>query len=174
MAEAANDEIVQTPELEEDFSESFEDESVSLHADNAFSDQLKTHQRIKPNLFGNIISIEKGHSRVNLLTTNDMVIDELGLVHSGFIFSSADYAAATAVNEENVVIIGGRTSFLAPAKVGDLIEFEAKAKFEDSRKREINVVGKINDIKIFEGIFHAVVLDKHIFKIKIKNVNRDY
>lgn len=174
MAENANDEIVQTPELEEDFSESFEDESVSLHLDNTFSDQLKTHQRIKPNLFGNIISLEKGFSRVNLLTTNDMVIDELGLIHSGFVFSSADYAAATAVNEENVVVIGARTSFLAPAKVGDLIEFEAKAKFEDSRKREINVVGKINDIKIFEGVFHAVVLDKHIFKIKIKNVNREY
>lgn len=174
MAENANDEIVQTPELEEDFSESFEDESVSLLLDNTFSDQLKTHQRIKPNLFGNIISLEKGFSRVNLLTTNDMVIDELGLIHSGFVFSSADYAAATAVNEENVVVIGARTSFLAPAKVGDLIEFEAKAKFEDSRKREINVVGKINDIKIFEGVFHAVVLDKHIFKIKIKNVNREY
>lgn len=174
MAENANDEIVQTPELEEDFSESFEDESVSLLLDNTFSDQLKTHQRIKPNLFGSIISLEKGLSRVNLLTTNDMVIDELGLIHSGFVFSSADYAAATAVNEENVVVIGARTSFLAPAKVGDLIEFEAKAKFEDSRKREINVVGKINDIKIFEGVFHAVVLDKHIFKIKIKNVNREY
>jgi acyl-coenzyme A thioesterase PaaI-like protein len=174
MADAAKDQIVQTPESEEDFSESFEDESVSLLVDHAFSDQLKTHQRVKPNLFGSIIHLEKGHSKVNLLTTNDMVVDELGLVHSGFIFSCADYAAAAAVNEENVVIIGARTSFLAPAKVGDLIELDAKAKFEDSRKREINVIGKINDIKVFEGVFHAVVLEKHIFKIKIKNVNRNY
>jgi len=174
MATAAKDEIVQTPETEEDFSESFEDDSVSLHLDHAFSDLLRTHQRVKGNLLGSIINLEKGHAKVNLLTNNDMVIDELGLIHSGFIFSSADYAAAVAVNEENVVIIGSRVSFLAPAKIGDLIEFDAKAKFEDSRKREINVVGKINDIKVFEGVFHAVVLEKHIFKIKIKNAHREY
>lgn len=173
MAEEA-DEIVQTPEKEEDFSENFEDDSVSLQATNNFADALNTHQRIKNSLSGNIISIEKATARVNLLTTHEMVADELGLIHSGFIFSAADYCAVCAVNEEHVVIIGSRTSFLAPAKVGDLIEFEAKAKFEDSRKREINVTGKINDIKIFEGIFHAVVLDKHIFKIKIKNAHRKY
>ena len=111
MADTAKDEIVQTPELEEDFSESFEDESIALHTDFAFSELLKTHQRIKPSLFGSIVSLEKGFSKVNLLTTNDMVIDELGLVHSGFIFSSADYAAATAVNEENVVISGAALVF---------------------------------------------------------------
>mgnify|MGYP000676557252 CR=1 FL=1 len=174
MAEATKDKIVQTPEVEEDFSEGFEDESVFLHVDHAFLDQLKTHQSVKPNLFGNITQLEKGYAKINLLSTDDMVVDELGLVHSGFIFSSADYAAAAAVNEENVIIIGAKTSFLAPAKIGDLIEFEAKAKFEDSRKREITVTGKINDIKIFEGVFHAVVLEKHIFKIKIKNINRKY
>jgi len=66
-----------------------------------------------------------------------MVFVELGLVHSGSIFSSADYAAAAAVNEENMIIIGAKTSFLAPAKIGDLIELEAKAKFEDSRKTHL-------------------------------------
>lgn len=174
MAEASEDEIIQSHDEEEDFSESFENESIVLHPEQNFEDSLKTHQRTKSNLFGNLITLDRGHSKVNLLTTIDMVVDELGLIHSGFIFSSADYAAATAVNEEHVVIIGARTSFLAPAKVGDLIEFEAKAKFEDSRKREITVTGKINDIKIFEGIFHAVVLDKHIFKVKIKNARREY
>ncbi|MBN2963738.1 PaaI family thioesterase [Sulfurospirillum sp. T05] len=174
MAEA-NDNIVQTPEVEEDFSESFaEDDTVALHVNNAFSDELNTHQRIKNILCGTIMSLDKGYARVNLLTTNEMIVDELGLIHSGFVFSAADYAAVAAVNEENIVVIGAKTSFLAPAKVGDLLEFEAKAKFEDSRKREITVTGKINDIKIFEGIFHAVVLEKHIFKTKIKNARRDY
>jgi len=170
----ADDEIVQTSDAEEDFSESFEDDTVALHVSNAFSDDLNTHQRIKNNLCGSLISLEKGYAKVNLLTTGDMLVDELGLVHSGFVFSAADYAAVAAVNEENIVVIGAKTSFLAPAKVGDLIEFEAKAKFEDSRKREIAVTGKINDIKIFEGVFHAVVLEQHIFKTKIKNVKRDY
>ncbi|NLC27359.1 MAG: PaaI family thioesterase [Campylobacteraceae bacterium] len=175
MAETNEDEIIQTHnDEEEDFSESFENESVVLHPEQSFDDSLKTHQQVKSSLLGSLVLLDRGHSKVNLLTTANMVIDELGLVHSGFVFSSADYAAATAVNEEHVVIIGARTSFLAPAKVGDLIEFEAKSKFEDSRKREITVTGKINDIKIFEGIFHAVVLEKHIFKVKIKNAQREY
>jgi acyl-coenzyme A thioesterase PaaI-like protein len=174
MAETAKDEIVQTPETEEDFSETFSEEGITLHDDHHFLDQLKTHQAIKTDFAGTIVNLEKGKAKVNLLTTNDMAIDELGLIHSGFIFASADYAAAMAVNEENVVIIGAKTSFLAPAKAGDLVTFSARSKFEDSRKREINVIGKVNDIKIFEGVFHAVVLEKHIFKIKIKNVNRKY
>ena len=103
-----------------------------------------------------------------------MVLDDLGLIHSGFIFGAADYAAAVAVNEPNVVIIGSRSKFLAPAKIDDLIEFEAKAKFEDSRKREIKVSGFINDIKVYEGLFQAVVLEQHIFKTKIKNAGRSY
>ncbi|NLM98884.1 MAG: PaaI family thioesterase [Campylobacteraceae bacterium] len=172
MAEENNEEIVQTHE--EDFSETFETETVALHPEKEFDELLRTHRSAKSGLLGGLISLEKGYSKVTFQTTNEMSIDELGLVHSGFIFASADYAAATAVNEENTVIIGSRVSFLAPAKVGDLIEFEAKAKFEDSRKREISVVGKINDIKIFDGLFHAVVLDKHIFKVKIKNVDRKY
>jgi acyl-coenzyme A thioesterase PaaI-like protein len=102
-----------------------------------------------------------------------MIIDEYGLIHSGFIFSAADYAAAVAVNEDNVVIIGGRSKFLAPAKLNDLIEFEAHAKFEDSRKREIKVDGYINDIRIFEGVFQAVILENHILKTKIKQLTKN-
>ena len=175
MAEAMLNQILEDAEIEEDFSASMpRDEGVSLHGVDVMQEKLYTHRRIKNTLSGNVIEIEKGYAIVNLQTTQDMIIDELGLIHSGFIFSAADFAAAAAVNESNVVIIGSRTSFLAPAKLNDLIEFEAKAKFEDSRKREITVTGKIKEIKIFEGIFHAVVLEKHIFKTKIKNAHRDF
>ena len=169
------DAILEEHDIEEDFSTSLhQDEGVLLHGTDVMQEKLNTHQRIKNNLSGNVIQLEKGYAKVSLQTTHEMVIDELGLIHSGFIFSAADFAAAAAVNESNLVIIGARTSFLAPAKVDDLIQFEAKAKFEDSRKREINVIGKIKDIKIFEGTFHAVVLEKHIFKTKIKNAHREY
>lgn len=140
----------------------------------SFTEHINTHKRINKTFSGKVVALEKSYCKVAFLTTNDMRVDELGLVHSGFVFSAADYAASIAVNEQNTVIIGSKVSFLAPAKVGDLVEIEARVKFEDLRKREIEVEGKINEIKVFQGTFHAVILEKHIFKTKIKNVKRTY
>lgn len=162
--------------IEEDFSVP-EETSTQEELDSSltsFTDQIITHKRINKVFCGKVIGMENNSSKVTLLTTNEMSVDELGLVHSGFVFSAADYAAAVAINALNTVIIGSKVSFLAPAKVGDSIEFEAKVKFEDLRKREIEVVGKINEIKVFQGTFYAVILEKHIFKTKIKNVKRTY
>lgn len=159
----------------EDFSSSLDGTNDALTiSTNSFVDDLQTHQRINGELSGRLVELEKNYAKVHLLTTNEMITDEFGLIHSGFIFSAADYTAAVAINEKNTVIIGSKVSFLAPAKVGDVVEYEAKVKFEDSRKREVSIIGKINDIKVFQGIFYAVVLEKHIFKTKIKNVKRSY
>ena len=177
MAEEAVQEIsIENENIEEDFSNAFgnEEEGESLHSMNDKKEDLKTHTKIRSNLCGTILKLDTGYSKTTLITTKEMILDDLGLIHSGFIFGAADYAAAVAVNEPNLVIIGSRSKFLAPAKIDDLIEFEAKAKFEDSRKREIKVSGFINEIKVYEGIFQAVVLEQHIFKTKIKNVNRSY
>ncbi len=177
MAEDVVQEInIENDNTEEDFSNAFtdEDESESLDNIDQKKEDLKTHDKIRTNLCGTIIKLDSGYSKTTLQTTKEMVLDDLGLIHSGFIYGAADYAAAVAVNEPNIIIIGSRSSFLAPAKLDDLIEYEAKAKFEDSRKREIKVTAHINEIKVYEGIFHAVVLEKHIFKTKIKNVDRSY
>jgi acyl-coenzyme A thioesterase PaaI-like protein len=175
----AKDLINQTEAINEDYEENFNvefkenEEETELHEIDAHKEDLRTHTKIKKKLCGTIISFEQGYAKTTLQTTNDMIIDEYGLIHSGFIFSAADYAAAVAVNEDNVVIIGGRSKFLAPAKLNDLIEFEAHAKFEDSRKREIKVDGYINDIRIFEGVFQAVILENHILKTKIKQLTKN-
>lgn len=161
--------------IEEDFSAPLENNDAPTALDgNSLENSLNTHKRVNSAFSGRVIALEENYAKVSLLTTHEMTTDELGLVHSGFIFSAADYAAAIAINAQNTVIIGSKVSFLAPAKVGDNIEYEARVKFEDLRKREINIVGKINDIKVFQGTFYAVVLDKHIFKTKIKNVKRQY
>lgn len=160
---------------EENFDNAFEDENENtVYEVEESQEDVQTHKKIRSNLCGTIIKLEAGYSKTTLQTTKEMTLDDLGLIHSGFIFGAADYAAAVAVNEPNVVIIGSRVKFLAPAKVDDLIEFVAKAKFEDSRKREIKVTGHINEIKVFEGVFQALVLEQHIFKTKIKNANRSY
>ena len=170
------EEVVQEINIEEDFSNAFGDdeEGESLHSIDEIKEDLKTHSKVRSNLCGTILKLDAGYAKTTLQTTKDMILDDLGLIHSGFIFGAADYAAAVAVNEPNLVIIGSRSKFLAPAKIEDLIEFEAKAKFEDSRKREIKVSGFINEVKVYEGIFQAVVLEQHIFKTKIKNVSRSY
>lgn len=157
----------------------FEDElevsdDLSLDSSNFLNDDIKTHQKIKSILVGNLVELAKNTSKVVLQTTNEMSVDEFGLIHSGFLFGSAEYAAVAAVNEPNVVIIGCRSKFFAPAKVGDLVNFEAKGRFEDARKREIKVVGMINEIKVFEGIFQAVLLERHILQTKIDELQASF
>lgn len=149
-------------------------DDISLDSTNFLNDDLKTHLKIKSVLIGNLTELKKNSAKVVLQTTNEMSVDELGLIHSGFLFGSAEYAAVAAVNEANVVIIGCRSKFFAPAKVGDLVTFEAKGRFEDARKREIKVIGMINEIKVFEGIFQAVILERHILQTKIDELQASF
>ncbi|AOO65472.1 PaaI family thioesterase [Sulfurospirillum halorespirans] len=149
-------------------------DDTSLDSANFLNDNLKTHLKIKSTLVGNLVAMAKNTSKVVLQTTHDMSVDEFGLIHSGFLFGSAEYAAVAAVNEPNVVVIGCRSKFFAPAKVGDLITFEAKGRFEDARKREIKVIGMINEIKVFEGLFQAVLLEKHILQTKIDELQASF
>jgi len=175
--ELARDEIDKISSAEENFDDVFRDNSEDIMEDYNYAEKaeaLNTHKKIKKNLCGNIVSLEKNHAKTHLQTTDEMAVDTLGLIHSGFIAGAAEYAAIAAINEENLVIISSKIKFLAPAKNGDLIEFDAKAKFEDSRKREVKVIGEINEIKIFEGIFQAILLENHILKMKLKNITKDY
>ncbi|MEF3191213.1 MAG: thioesterase [Campylobacterales bacterium] len=96
-----------------------------------------------------------------------MAADEMGLVHGGFTFSAADFAAMAAVNHPNVVLVGAKTRFLAPMKVGDEAIFEAKASHTTTKKRDVSVTAVVNGIKIFEGEFATVVLDRHVLKMSI-------
>ena len=129
--------------------------------------ELRTHQRIDQNLCGTLVELKPGYAKVELETTKDMIVDEMGLVHGGFTFGAADFAAMAAVNEPNVVLVSSECRFLSPVKVGDMIVFEAKELYREARKRNIHVVGYFEDIKVFEGEFMAVVLDRHVLKLKL-------
>ncbi len=129
---------------------------------------LKTHTKIKKYLSGDIVSLKENYAQVKLRCTKEMAVDDMGLIHGGFTFCAADFAAMAAVNDPYVVLIGAVSKFLAPVKVGDTVIFEAHAKFEDARKREVDVIGSINDIKVFEGKFDAVILPEHVLKLKLK------
>jgi len=129
--------------------------------------ELNTHQRINKELCGHVVELSEGYAKVELLTTREMAVDHMGLVHGGFTFGAADFAAMAAINDPNVVLISSECRFLSPVKVGDTVVVEAKERYHESKKRRIHVIGKFKDIKVFEGNFLAVVLDRHVFKLKL-------
>jgi len=128
---------------------------------------IKTHERVNMDLCGEIVKLERGYVEVKLTTTSEMIADELGLIHGGFIFSAADYAAMLAVNEKNVVLVGSDCQFLSPVKFHDEVNLIARLRHKEGRKRNVHVVGYVLDIKVFEGEFKTVVTDRHVLKLKL-------
>ncbi len=129
--------------------------------------ELKTHRRIDQTLCGTLLELKEGYAKVELETIREMAVDEMGLVHGGFTFAAADFAAMAAVNDPNVVLVSSECRFLSPVKVGDRVLFVARELYRESRKRKIHVTGTFEDIKVFEGDFMAVVLERHVLKLKL-------
>ena len=77
------------------------------------------------------------------------------------------------IAEPNVVLAASNCDFLAPVRVGDEVIFEAKVRHKDGRKREVNVIGYVLEIKVFEAVFKTVILDKHVLKLDLMNASKD-
>lgn len=133
---------------------------------------LNTHEKINSAYSGDIEKLEKGYARVSLDTIEVMRADDVGLVHGGFIFGAADFAAMAAVNEPNVVLASCNCLFLAPVRVGDTVTFEATEHQKEGRKRNVTVKGYVNTIKVFEGEFKTVVTERHVLRLDLmKNID---
>jgi acyl-CoA thioesterase len=128
---------------------------------------IKTHDKINQELCGEVIKIQRGYVELLLITTHDMLADDIGLIHGGFIFSAADYAAMLAVNERNVVLVASDCQFLSPVKLHDEVNFVARVRHKEGRKRNVHVTGSVLDIKVFEGEFKTVITEKHVLKLKL-------
>lgn len=124
--------------------------------------EIITHRNIDAKLCGTPVAVEKGRSRVVLEATGEMAADETGLVHGGFIFGLADYAAMIAVNHPNVVLGGADVKFLKPVKVGQTVTAEAAVTEEKGRRRVVRVTAASGDLRVFEGEFTCFVLDRHV------------
>jgi acyl-coenzyme A thioesterase PaaI-like protein len=124
--------------------------------------EQRTHEQIARHLCGEPIELGPGHARVALETTAEMAADDRGLVHGGFTFGLADYAAMLAVNEPTVVLASAQTKFIGPVVVGERVEAEATVDRTDGRKRWVKVVVRRAGAPVFEGEFFTVVLAKHI------------
>jgi len=125
-------------------------------------DDIRTHLKIDQTLCGKPIQMADGKSKVALVTTPAMGADETGLVHGGFVFGLADYAAMLAVNHPNVVLASAEVKFLQPTKVGDTLRAIATVMRAKGKKKTVEVIVKKGDISVLSGNFTCFVLEKHV------------
>ncbi|RJP95186.1 MAG: thioesterase [Desulfobacteraceae bacterium] len=123
---------------------------------------IKTHEQIDPRLCGTPLAIEPDFSRVELKTDPSMTVDHHGLVHGGFIFGLADYAAMIAVNDPNVVLGSADVKFLKPVRIGESVVAEASVTLKKGKKQMVSVIVTRNDEAVFTGEFACFVLEKHV------------
>lgn len=122
----------------------------------------RTHLKADPGLCGRVVELAEGSAVVVLETNDAMVVDAQGLVHGGFVFSVADYAAMLAVNESNVVLGSAETRFLRPVRCGASVTARANVVAANRRKREVEVEASAGSEKVFEGTFVCFVLEQHV------------
>ena len=124
--------------------------------------QLNTHLNINTSLCGKVIKLQENYVEVLLHTTQQMAADMQGLVHGGFIFGAADYAAMSAVNDPYVVLGASNSKFIAPVKVGDAVICKASVVSIKGKKAEVEVEAFVNEKLVFEGNFTTFVLPGHV------------
>lgn len=138
--------------------------------------ESKTHLHINPHYVGQPIELESGFARARLETHPDMVADDRGLIHGGFTFGLADYAAMLAVNDPFVVLGAAATRFLAPVTLGETMIATATVQVTpqaaaSGKKRVVTVSvdalsssqdSGISPRRVFEGEFTCFVLRQHV------------
>lgn len=123
---------------------------------------IDTHRKIDQKLCGKPLSVHNGTSQVELVTTPQMAADAQGLVHGGFIFGAADYAAMIAVNHPHVVLGSSDVKFLKPVRVGETVTAFATVQEIKGKKYWVAVSVTKDSEEVFQGMFTCFVLDRHV------------
>ncbi len=123
---------------------------------------MRTHLKTDPELCGTPVQLDEGYSRVELITSKRMAVDETGLVHGGFVFGLADYAAMIAVNHPNVVLGASQVKFLKPVRAGETVTAEARVGEVSGKKHKVDVTAEVGGEKVFDGEFSCFTLEKHV------------
>jgi acyl-coenzyme A thioesterase PaaI-like protein len=126
-----------------------------------------THKNIDETISGKCVDLIHGKRSIVVLKTKDfMKVDDKGLVHGGFTFSLADYAAMVAVNHPNVVLYKACVKFTAPVKVGDTLVAKARVYRRVKNRYFVKVQVLKDESPVFDGKFLCVVLDSHVLDLK--------
>jgi acyl-coenzyme A thioesterase PaaI-like protein len=123
---------------------------------------ILTHQKTDHQLCGTPLDVGQGFARIQLQAFERMAVDSSGLVHGGFVFGLADYAAMLAVNHPNVVLGAAEVTFLKPVAINETVVAEAQVDSVKDRKRIVSVVVLKNEVPVFKGSFTCFVLEKHV------------
>ena len=121
-----------------------------------------THLAISPEWVGEPLELAPGTALARLLTRAEMAADERGLVHGGFAFGLADYAAMLAVNDPHVVLGAAETRFLAPVRVGEVLTARAVVESAEGKKHIVKCVVR-TDREVLSAVFTCFVLPRHVF-----------
>jgi acyl-coenzyme A thioesterase PaaI-like protein len=124
----------------------------------------RTHLQGDPQLCGTLISSGPGMAEAELATDSRMRVDELGLLHGGFVFDLADYAAMLAVNAPNVVLAAAEARFPKPVRVGDGLVARASRIDENGREHRVRVAVQVRQITVFEGELSCLVPSTHVLQ----------
>lgn len=125
----------------------------------------KTHLQADPQLCGTVICTGPGTAQAELTACQRMRVDERGLVHGGFVFGLADYAAMLAVNEPNVVLTSAQTRFLKPACVGDRLVATARTVTRNGRQHRVAVEVRVGETTVLEGELTCLVPSSHVLDV---------
>lgn len=124
---------------------------------------VKTHILADKTLLGFPVEIDEGKSAmVQLPIIENMIIDDHGLVHGGFTFGLADYAAMLAVNDPNVVIGSANVRFKSPVQRGDIMIAKSKIIEKTKNKRVVHVEVFVEDTMVLNGELTCYILHQHV------------
>ena len=129
--------------------------------------QAETHLKIDASLCGDPVALDRGRAVVRLQTDHRMVADHAGLVHGGFVFGLADYAAMLAVNDPNVVLGAAETRVTHPVREGDVVIAVAEVVEVDRRKHTVHVSCSVDETVVMEGSFMTFVLKDHVLEGRV-------
>ena len=124
--------------------------------------QPDTHPNIDSELCGTLRELSDGQAVVELRTIARMAADDRGLVHGGFVFGLADYAAMLSINHPNVVLGAAETRFVAPVVVGDTLVATAVAQPAEGKKLPVEVVVLRGEDRVFQGRFICFTPGEHV------------
>jgi acyl-coenzyme A thioesterase PaaI-like protein len=113
-------------------------------------------------LTGTPVELGEGSAVVELEAVAEMVADDSGLIHGGFVFGLADHAAMLAINHPNVVLAGAEVQFLAPVVIGDRMRSRATVGDTQGRRRLVDVVVTVGTRVVFTGRFAGATPERHV------------
>jgi acyl-coenzyme A thioesterase PaaI-like protein len=93
-----------------------------------------------------------------------MAADDRGLVHGGFVFGLADYAAMLAVNDPNVVLGSADVRFSKPVRVGERLLARAAVEEKEGRRSRVKVEVLRGGEVVMAGTFVCFTLERHVLE----------